>query len=91
MGDACPHCNGTGLLQPSRAALLDLMRTACRDRSIWLSPDDRVREADAATLVGLQPKTLANRRYEDAPIPFVMRAGRPLYALADLAAWMASA
>jgi hypothetical protein len=56
---------------------------------MWLSYDDRVREADAADLIGLKVKTLRNRRYQDAPLPFLMRGGRPLYSLSDLAAFMA--
>lgn len=81
----CPHCGGTGSVPDAKPALIDQLRAACVARGTWVSPDERVREADAAELIGWQPKTLRNRRYADAPIPFVMRGGRPLYALSDLA------
>lgn len=85
MTSCCPAC---GQLLP-QADPVEQLREACRSRGVWLSYDDRVREADAADLIGLTVKTLRNRRYQDAPLPFVMRLGRPLYALTDLAAFMA--
>jgi hypothetical protein len=86
----CPHCAGTGQV-PDAIDTATQLRTACNDRGIWRSADDRVREADAAEFLGWQPKTMRNRRYEDAPIPFVIRQGRPLYSIADLAAWIDAA
>jgi len=86
----CARCGGTGE-EPgaSPAEMVEHLRATCRERSLWVSPDGMVRETEAADLIGWQTKTLRNRRYADAPIPFTMRAGRPLYALSDLAAWLA--
>ena len=82
----CPHCNGTGYVSEAEPVEItaDLER-ACVERGIWVSPDGRVREADAADLIGMAAKTLRNWRYVDRRLPFVTRSGRPLYALADLA------
>jgi len=64
----------------------------CERRRIWTSPDLRVRESDAADLMGLSPKTLRNRRsLQDPALPdFQLRGGRALYSLASILAWMAS-
>lgn len=91
MTRCCPHCGGTGLApEPVQTAdATEALRAACRERGIWLSHDDRVREADAADLLGLAAKTLCNWRSADRRLPFEPRNGRPLYALVDLAAWLA--
>lgn len=86
----CSRCGGTGQEPgPSPSDLAETLRLACIERGIWVSPDGMVREGDAAGLIGWQPKTMRNRRYADAPIPFTTRQGRPLYALDDLADWLA--
>lgn len=86
MSSACPHCHGTGVQLPANPHVLraDFER-ACIERGIWVSPDGKVRESDAAGLIGLSPKTLRNWRHADRRLPFTTRAGRPLYALDDLA------
>ena len=92
MAQPCPHCGGTGYLAPvDPCELLDKLETSCRERGLWVSPDGRVREDDAADLLGMKPKTLSNWRYGDGRLPFVKRSGRPLYALADLAEYLAAA
>jgi hypothetical protein len=86
----CPCCGGTGWApQVDAGALAGQLRETCRERGTWLSPDDRVREADAAELLGLKPKTLENWRAAGAKLPYIKRAGRPIYALADLARYIA--
>lgn len=81
----CPQC-GCCLQSPvDLAGSVEALRTVCRARGYWLAPDDRVREDTAAELLGIAPKTMKNRRYEGAGLPHVIRAGRPLYALADIA------
>jgi hypothetical protein len=87
----CPCCHGTGYApQAEPSELVEQLRDTCRERGTWISPDDRVRESAAAELLGLRPKTLENWRANGARLPFIKRAGRPLYALADLAAHIAS-
>ena len=85
MIDHCPTCGQALPDATAQPDTLEQLRDACRERGIWVSPDGRVREADAADLLGRQPKTLANWRYGDQRLPFVIRAGRALYALEDLA------
>lgn len=86
----CSRCGGSGVEPgPIQAEIVESLRVDCVARGIWVSPDGYVRETDAATLVNWSPKTMRNRRYSDAPIPHISRQGRPLYALADLAEWMA--
>jgi hypothetical protein len=92
MARCCPHCQGTGLLPPTEPGeLLEDLKTACRERSYWVSADGKVREDVAADLLGLVPKTLSNWRYGDARLPYIKRAGRPLYSLEDLATYLANA
>lgn len=86
----CERCGGSGEV-PDQVAPADQLRAACAARGIWVSADDRVREADAAELLGMAPKTLRNWRYTNEPLPYTTRAGRPLYALSDLAEWLANA
>ena len=68
-----------------------LLRAECERRGTWISPDGRVRERDAAILMGCSAKRLKNRRAElDDRLPsFVKRNGRVLYSLVSIAAWMA--
>lgn len=92
MDRCCPHCHGTGLLPPvDPGDLLEDLKKACRERNYWISPDGRVRADVAADLIGLTPKTLSNWRQDAARLPHTMRAGRPLYALEDLANYLAKA
>ena len=92
MKPPCPHCHGTGYLQPPDAGeLLCDLEAACRERGHWISPDNRVREDAAADLIGLAPKTLRNWRSTDAPLPYILRKARPLYRLEDLAEYLAAA
>lgn len=92
MTACCSRCGGTGI-EPGHSSgdILETLRAACIERGTWVSPDGMVREADAANLIGWQTKTMRNRRYTDAPIPYATRRGRPLYALSDLATWLARA
>lgn len=82
----CPACGHCLRDAEALAERVEALRAACRTRGHWIAPDDRVREDAAADLLGYSPKTLRNRRYEGAGLPFVTRAGRVLYALADIAA-----
>ena len=83
----CPNCGGTGHISETAEDRADQLRRACSERGIWVSADDRVREESAADLLGVAVKTMRNWRYGARPIAAVTRSGRPLYALADLAAW----
>ena len=92
MKPACPHCHGTGYLEPrDPGELLSELEATCRERGHWVSPDNRVRAETAAELIGQAPKTLSNWRSGDDRLPFIKRGGRPLYALNDLAEYLASA
>jgi len=87
----CEHCHGTGLAAaPDAATMLEHLQAAVRARKIWISPDERLREADAADLLGLKRKTLENWRGAHAPLPYIKRNGRPLYALLDIAKHIAA-
>jgi len=95
-GITCPHCQrtfnrGVGATDGRAVETLDL-RQECERRGYWISHDDRLRERDAAELMGLRPKTLRNRRsLKDPSLPvFVGRRGRPLYAISSLAAWLST-
>ncbi|OWR00871.1 hypothetical protein [Sphingopyxis witflariensis] len=70
---------------------MDDLRRTISERGIWISADHYVREADAATLIGHAPKTLANWRSGDGRLPSIKRAGRPIYALATLAEYLEKA
>jgi hypothetical protein len=85
-GTICPHCGGAGYLPDVDLAAQS--RAACQARGIPISGDDRVREADAAALLGIEVKTLRNRRYMfDPRTPeFVKRNGRAWYQLSAIAA-----
>jgi hypothetical protein len=83
----CPHCQGTGHLPTVNP--VEQLREMCLERGMFVSHDGMVREADAAALMGLAPRTLTNWRANGRALPFVKRAGRPLYALTDVAAWIA--
>src|SRR5262245_43645510 len=57
--------------------------------NIELLPGDLLLEKDAASLLGLKPKTLRNRRYQlDDDLPHVTYAGRIAYRLADVIAYL---
>jgi hypothetical protein len=91
---ACPTCGRPHTDPPSdpdeATQLLAALRFTCVERGIWVSPDHRVRERDAADLMGYRPKTLRNlRALNDPKLPeFEIRAGRALYSLAAIAEWM---
>jgi len=97
MSTACPHCGGSlpaNSPEPDDSALeLTQLRLYCVQAGIRILPVGMVRERDAAALMGLAEKTLKNRRSLDDPkLPsFEIRAGRALYSLASLAAWMTKA
>ncbi|MCF2514437.1 hypothetical protein LVY65_05070 [Sphingomonas sp. G124] len=82
----CPHCHGAGYLP--EVVPLDQLRAACRANGYPISWDNRVREDAAATLLGIEAKTLRNWRYAlDPRTPaFVKRNGRAMYELAAIAA-----
>jgi hypothetical protein len=82
----CPHCEGTGHLPEADPTAQ--LRAACRANGFAISGDDRVREDAAAALLGIEPKTLKNWRYQlDPRTPaWVKRNGRAMYELAAIAA-----
>lgn len=88
----CPHCNPDLMVKAPQDDAIDGLRLSeeCRRRGYWISPDGRVREHDAAELMGLKPKTLKNRRsLEDPNLPsFEIRAGRALYSITSLSEWL---
>lgn len=61
------------------------LERAARAACMAITADGRISEADAATLIGVAPKTLRNWRSTSAPIPWFRIAGRVTYRLADLA------
>ncbi|MEH6789655.1 hypothetical protein [Parasphingorhabdus sp.] len=67
------------------------IKTAIREKGIVVLTGEYVREADAAALIDLAPKTLANWRGGDGRLPYIKRNQRPVYALTDLADYLASA
>lgn len=98
MTACCPHCHrpyDEPPVDPVDEGLgrAEMLRAACKLRGVWISPDGFVRECDAADLMGVTPKTLKNRRsLHDPKLPaHEKRAGRTLYALASIAAWMDAA
>ncbi len=73
------------------AATARALRAAARDAAMPLTGDDRVGEADAATLIGLSPSRLrALRSEQDGPRWFRRAAAgsRVSYRLLDLAEWI---
>lgn len=88
----CPCCKGSGHVADAEdaiAARLDELKAYCRDRGAYVSPEGMVREPVAAELMGLAPKTLTNWRSNGKALPYIKRAGRPLYSLGVIAAWLA--
>ena len=84
--EVCPHCHGTGWAQQvDSATMLEYMKEAVRKKQYWLSPDECVREAVAAELIGYAQCTLQKWRSQHRPLPYITRGGNPLYALSDLA------
>lgn len=59
-------------------------------RGCWVSLDNRVREAAAANIIGLSPRTLRQWREEGRGPVFVAIGHRITYRLADLLAWLDS-
>lgn len=86
MTEACPCCGGTGLATPDdRVAAL---REWCRERGHWISPEDEVRTAVAADILGLSEQWLRTQACYgfDSAIPS-RRVGRHrMWSLADLVA-----
>lgn len=67
------------------------LRRAARDAGYWMSADDRIGEADLATLLGLSAGTLANRRSEGTAPPAYKLGGRGhriSYRLSEVGAWI---
>lgn len=91
--NCCPTCNRPFVDPAPAPDAVTALRAACQFRDIWVSHDGRVREADAATLMGLAAKTLRNRRCAlDPNLPaHITRNRHPLYSLASLAEWLESA
>lgn len=69
---------------PLAEKLIELQR-ACQDAKIEVSWDGWISEASAAILIGISPKTLANRRYADEPLKSRRILGRIQYSLVELA------
>ena len=67
---------------------MDALERACRDRGVWVSPDGRVGEADAAELLGRATGTLRNWALAEQPLPFVRIRGRRTYRLRDISDFM---
>jgi hypothetical protein len=89
--DACPgRTRHYRVRADEGTAEVPRVREECERRGYWISHDGRLRERDAAELMGLAQKTLRNRRaLKDPNLPaFVKRRGRPLYSIASLAAWL---
>lgn len=59
-----------------------------QDNKRRVTPDGRVRPPQAASLVGVQEKTLANMRGQGIGPRYVKLAGQISYRVADLAAWI---
>jgi hypothetical protein len=85
---ACPHCHGTGQVEPERDRIAEL-RAWLTDKGHWVGPSGAVTEAAAAAALDRSPSTLRGWRYTDQRLPFKKQAGRVRYALADLAAFAA--
>lgn len=78
---ACGHCLRDAEALAERVATL---RASLRADGHVVTPDGYVRVDALCALFGFTEKTYANQRSEGAGIPFIRRAGRPLYALADV-------
>lgn len=84
----CPTCG-----QPIRKSdpiedARDGLAAYCYEFGIIIDWDDSVREVDAARLLNREPRTLANWRFIDKPIPFKKSRGRVRYKLRDLAKFL---
>jgi hypothetical protein len=67
------------------------LRAACIEAEMPLSGDDRVGEACAARLLGIEAETLAKKRQEGkAPVSYRVPVGgaKVSYRLGDLARWI---
>lgn len=89
---ACPRCRGTGVIEdPDDDAAIKregaILRAACRDLAIPITPPDLIHQRDAARLIGKSAKTLANWATDSQPIPIKKIGGRNFYSLSDLAAY----
>lgn len=68
-----------------------LLRQQAEHHGMWLSADGRIGEADLATLIGIAPGTLANKRREGtAPESYALGGGKHkiTYRLIDAARWL---
>ena len=92
-GETCPCCGppwGEDPKPPPEDAA-SLLRVECAMRSIPIIGAGFVDSAGAAALTGYSEKTLRNWRAGEARNegpPVIRKRRRPLYPLADLAAWM---
>lgn len=69
----------------------ETLHAAARAASYWVSGDGRIGEADLASLLGLTPASLANKRREgSAPPAFNLGGGghRVTYRIDDVARWI---
>lgn len=68
-----------------------LLRQQAENHGMWISADGRIGEADLATLIGIAPGTLANKRREGtAPESYSLGGGKHkiTYRLIDAARWL---
>ncbi|MDH3461460.1 MAG: hypothetical protein OEM00_10925 [Burkholderiaceae bacterium] len=81
--------NESERVESCRLALL----RSCHDCGAWVSGDGRCTEETAASLLGLSPGTLCNKRSEGSAPPHYRLGGggsRVSYSLNDLARWIVS-
>lgn len=67
------------------------LTASARAAGYWISGDGRIGEADLASLLGITPRTLANKRGAgDAPSSFRVAGGghRVTYRIRDVATWI---
>lgn len=87
MTATCPHCGQSLPERDQVSAKVDELLILCQARRIAII-DGRVREPDAAELLGWSRYTLRNRRLMDAPIPWVQYGRTPMYEIRSLAAYL---
>lgn len=85
MTDCCPHCGHPLTPDDPLAERAAQLEADCRAGGLLVLPGGRVREDVAALLLGRRPGTLRNWASGDQRLPFERRAGRRIYALADIA------
>ena len=83
--EQCPHCQAQTAPDP----VADLRRW-CIENGHTVSGYDRVREETLAAIVGRSVGTVRNWALYDPQIPFTTIRSRRLYALPDVAAYLAA-